>query len=51
MSNITLCDLPSRRYKMLIRYGGKETYLTRRETMIVSLIDQRNEGKANCLGT
>lgn len=31
-------ELPNKKYKMSIRYGEKEAYLTRKETIIVALL-------------
>ena len=38
MSNIYPDEIPNKRYKMPIRYGEREAYLTRKETVIVALL-------------
>jgi DNA-binding CsgD family transcriptional regulator len=38
MSNIAPSEISNRRYKMPIRYGEREAYLTRKETVIVALL-------------
>ena len=38
MSNFSPYEIPNKRYKMPIRHGEREAYLTKRETIIVALL-------------